>query len=127
MADLSKVEMILDMVADRESVPKHLLCSDRRNQDIANARYIAFYLIYTLTNYSLPAIGRMFNKDHTTILHGVRIISKKRKDEPLFDSKMRQCESIIGHNHHLHSPDQVVKLPRKKITKIPITPLESTN
>lgn len=127
MADLSKVEMIVALVAEKENVIEHLIMSDRRNASISHARQVAFYLIYTLTNYSMPAIGRMFSKDHTTILHGIRKIEAKRKADPMFDSTIRHYHSILGHNHHLHNPDQMTKLPRKKITKIPIAPLESTN
>jgi chromosomal replication initiation ATPase DnaA len=127
MADMSKVEMIVSMVAEKENVIEHTIMSDRRNASIVHARYVAFYLIYTLTNFSMPAIGRMFDKDHTTILHGIRRIEAERRSSPVFDSTIRHYHSILGHNHHLHNPDQNVKLPRKKITKIPIAPLESTN
>jgi chromosomal replication initiation ATPase DnaA len=127
MADLSKVEIIVTLVAEKENVIDHLIMSDRRNASIVHARNVVIYLVYTLTNYSMPAIGRIFNRDHTTVLHSIRKIEAERKASPMFDSTIRQYHSILGHHHHLRDPDVVVKLPRKKISKIPIAPLESTN
>ena len=111
MGDLSKIETIMRMVAEKEGVVEHTIASDRRSKRIVHARYVTFYLIYILTNYSMPAIGRMFSKDHTTILHGIRKIETERKKDPVFDSTLRHYESVLGHNHHLKSPD----LEEKKI------------
>ena len=122
MADLSKVEMIIHLAAEKDNVPEHLLISQRRR--FCHARFIVFYLTYSLTDYSLPAIGQMFNKDHTTILHGVRAILKECKEDPIFNAWIRQCESLIGHNRHLNSPDQITKMPRKKYPRTPAIPLE---
>ncbi|RZL68827.1 MAG: chromosomal replication initiator protein DnaA, partial [Rhodococcus sp. (in: high G+C Gram-positive bacteria)] len=55
------------------------LCSPNRNRALVNARQIGMYLCRELTNDSLPDIGKMFNRDHTTVMHADRRI---RKDLP---------------------------------------------
>lgn len=51
------------------------LKSDRRTAKIVNARQVAMYLAKTITQRSLPEIGRRFGgRDHTTVLHAVRKI-----------------------------------------------------
>jgi chromosomal replication initiator protein len=38
------------------------------------------YLIRSMTNLSLPDIGREFNRDHTTVLHSLRKIETQLQD-----------------------------------------------
>lgn len=55
-----------------------LLSSPSRRRDVVYARQIAMYLCRELTARSLPAIGREFGgRDHTTVLHAHRKITKK--------------------------------------------------
>lgn len=51
------------------------MISANRKRAIARPRQIAMWLSRTLTNRSLPDIGRRFGgRDHTTALHAVRRI-----------------------------------------------------
>ena len=48
----------------------------RRKAALVRKRHIAMYLAATLTERSLPEIGRAFgNRDHTTILHAKRKVA----------------------------------------------------
>ncbi len=53
-------------------------CSDlqmtRKTGDLVLPRHVAMYLAKQLTPKSLPAIGRCFGRDHSTVLHAVRKI-----------------------------------------------------
>ena len=65
------------------NVSKSDLESPCKQQSIVYPRQIAMYLCRTLTKKSLPQIGRSFGKrDHTTVLHAVRKITKKMDDDP---------------------------------------------
>jgi chromosomal replication initiator protein len=45
---------------------------------LVHPRQCAFYLARYHTSFSFPQIGRRFgDRDHTTVLHGVRQIEKK--------------------------------------------------
>ena len=61
------------------------LKSNKRNAEIANPRQIAMYLIRTMTETSLKAIGVILGgKDHSTIKYGVEKINNEIKtDETL--------------------------------------------
>ena len=39
-------------------------------------RHVAYYVIRTRLHHSLPEIGSVFGRDHTTILHGVQKIER---------------------------------------------------
>ena len=64
-------------VADHYNIRLSELIGPRRTRNIARPRQVAMYLAKTLTQRSLPEIGRDFGgRDHTTILHGVRRIEE---------------------------------------------------
>jgi hypothetical protein len=49
-----------------------------RSRDIVLARQEAIYECYRHISMSLPALGRRFGRDHTTILHSIRRAAKRR-------------------------------------------------
>jgi len=63
------------------------LLSKRRTRQLARARQMAMALCKELTSHSLPEIGDSFGgRDHTTILHGCRLIAELRET----DGKLRE-------------------------------------
>ena len=78
-------ELILDIVAEHFGITVTDLKSNKRNAEIANPRQIAMYLIRTMTETSLKAIGVILGgKDHSTIKYGVEKINNEIKtDETL--------------------------------------------
>ena len=40
---------------------------------------MAMYLVRKLTSYSLPEIGKVFGRDHTTVMHACNKIEDERK------------------------------------------------
>jgi chromosomal replication initiator protein len=64
-------------VASVLGVPRSELVSARRTPRIARARQLAMYLARELTSLSLAQIAREFDRDHTTVLHAVRSVSKR--------------------------------------------------
>ena len=70
-----KLAVIQTALCNHFEVRKVDLLSQRRHADIARVRHIGYYLSRRHTALSLPEIGRRFgNRDHTTILHGVKKI-----------------------------------------------------
>ena len=49
---------------------------DSREQHIVRARKIAMAAMRELTDLSLPAIGREFCRDHTTVMHHLDSVKK---------------------------------------------------
>lgn len=59
------------------------LKSDRRYFDVVTARHVAMWLAKELTFRSLPEIGRIFRRDHTSVLHGIRSVNERMKSDSL--------------------------------------------
>ena len=63
---------ITALVAERHGVPLYDMYGACRERRAAWARQEAFVLIRKEGRYSLPQIGAHFNRDRTTVLHGLR-------------------------------------------------------
>ena len=71
--------LIISQVCKFYSVDEAALRGTQRTRGIADARQMAMYLVRKLTNLSLPDIGQEFNRDHATVLHGIRKVEASIK------------------------------------------------
>lgn len=68
---------ILSQVAQKHAVPADWILSPRRSAKIATARQEVMYRLYRETKFSLPAIGQRLDRDHTTVLWGIKQHEKR--------------------------------------------------
>ncbi len=74
-------QMILDATAASYGFTVEALCGPSRTRPLVTARQVAMYLTRELTDYSYPAIGRVFGKrDHTTVIHAVDKITGQMQE-----------------------------------------------
>ncbi|MDE2105268.1 MAG: hypothetical protein KGL39_49035 [Patescibacteria group bacterium] len=62
-------------------ISKHRMLQHFLARQYARPRQIAMYLCRELTVYSLPEIGKRFERDHTTVLHAFKTISALRDSD----------------------------------------------
>jgi chromosomal replication initiator protein len=68
-------EFIRDFVAEQFKVSAEDLQSKSRKKFIAFPRQISMYLARKLTEQGLSEIGQAFNRDHSTVVHSIRVIT----------------------------------------------------
>jgi len=66
------VATIIDVVCREYHLSRDTLLGRDRHKCVAEARKVAFFLTRALTSLSYPEMGRAFNRDHTTVIVGVR-------------------------------------------------------
>lgn len=75
------------------------LCRKSREDCIATPRQIVFYIGRELADVSLAGVGRIFHKDHGTVLHGCRKIKDRietdNKFKELVGSVMSKCQTRL--------------------------------
>lgn len=72
------------------------LLSDRRDREIVRPRQEAMYCAKALTPASLPAIGRRLGgRDHTTVLHSVRITEARIAEEAGYGDQIEAMLAAI--------------------------------
>lgn len=94
---LSRIKTI--QIATLTQFPKMTraeLTSHRRTASVVRARQISMYLAKTLTEQSLPEIGRRFGgRDHTTVLHAVRKIERLIQTDSDLAAQVERIKEII--------------------------------
>lgn len=65
------VRRIMEASCSEWGVSLHDLLSERRSQRVAVPRAAAMHLARELTAHSLPALGRLFRRDHTTVIAAI--------------------------------------------------------
>lgn len=70
------IDKIFSVTYKKYGFDKEVLIGTKRTGEIANARNITIYLIREITDISLPSIGKLFNRDHTTVMSSIRRVEK---------------------------------------------------
>jgi chromosomal replication initiator protein len=65
------IERILQSVSKKYGISIDDLKSKKKNDSIANARHVAIYIIRKLTELSLKDTGKIFSRDHSTVLSSI--------------------------------------------------------
>lgn len=78
------VAAIKTAVAKRYRLTRIEMDSARRGRNVARPRQIAMYVAHKLTGHSLAGLGRMFNRDHTTVMHGINRVSSLLEEDADF-------------------------------------------
>ena len=72
------------------------MLSQRRSRPLARPRQIAMYLTKKLTTRSLPEIGRRFaNRDHTTVIHAVKTITRLSEKDDEMKKNIDQLKILL--------------------------------
>lgn len=85
-----KPVQIVDIVSAQMELSSLSVLSRSRKSHLCDARFICMYFMRNFKRMSYQAIGNVFNRDHATVLHG-----------------LRKCEALIETDeifrHHLES------------------------
>ena len=90
------VDKVFSAVFNKYNISKEELIGSKRNKDIAYARHIAIYLIREITEMSFPNLGRLFNRDHTTVMNSCDLIAAKVAKDPLFNMELTELSKEIS-------------------------------
>jgi chromosomal replication initiator protein len=90
------IEDIQEAVGSKYHLKIADLKSRRRSKTLVHPRQIAMYLCRELTDASFPEIGRQFGgKDHTTIIHACRQISKAKEADSTLHTTLEGLKEQI--------------------------------
>ncbi|MBK9243103.1 MAG: chromosomal replication initiator protein DnaA [Acidobacteria bacterium] len=83
------IDGIQKFVADYYQMKMIELKSRNNSKSVALPRQVAMYLCKTLTNASLPEIGKSFGgKHHSTVIHSIRKVEDLRKKDAVFNNQI---------------------------------------
>ena len=95
-AKIVTVDKIQNSVSNFFNISLNEMLSQRRSRPLARPRQIAMYLAKKMTTRSLPEIGRRFaNRDHTTVIHAVKTITRLSENDAEMKKNINQIKSIL--------------------------------
>ena len=90
------IDKIQNTVSNFFNISLTEMLSQRRSRPLARPRQIAMYLSKKLTTRSLPEIGRRFaNRDHTTVIHAVKTITRISEKDEEMKKNINQLRSLL--------------------------------
>ena len=89
-------DYIITKIADYFNISPEDILGKSKIKNIANARQIAVYLIRKLTGLTLEDIGKVFDRDHSTILHSIRKVEDSLPTTPELSDMIRDITANIS-------------------------------
>ncbi len=90
------VDKIQNVVSNYFNIALSEMLSQRRSRPLARPRQIAMFLAKKMTTRSLPEIGRRFaNRDHTTVIHAVKTITRLSEQDDEMKKNINQIKSLL--------------------------------
>lgn len=89
---------IIKAVCEHYQTTKIDFLSQRRHAKLVRARQVAGYLARHLTLASFPEIGRLVQRDHTTVIHGAQKITQLRLTDQVLNAEVAALtDRILQH------------------------------
>lgn len=89
------VDKIFASIYQKYNVKKEDLISNKRTKEIAFARHVCIYLIREVTEMSLPNIGKLFNRDHTTVMNSIDTIERRLITDSVLDYDITELKKEV--------------------------------
>lgn len=90
-----KPDQVIAAICDYYGIEQKALFGQRRDRDLVEARHIAIYTIRKHCKKGSEWIGRMFNRDHTTVLYACQKVKNLMETEVGFKNDVHNIFSQI--------------------------------
>jgi hypothetical protein len=92
--------------------------SKRRTADIAYKRHIFYYLARKHSISSLTSIGKFMNRDHTSVMHGIKKVKSLYENDDWFkslSSKIVESAEMIDRVNTSETMDEFIRIEESKM------------
>lgn len=91
------VDRIIACVARHNGVTVDEIMGTVRKKNIKNARNVAMYVVRYITGMSLPQIGAIFNRDHSTVHSNISVVEEEIMRDPVLEASINEIVKEIKH------------------------------
>jgi chromosomal replication initiator protein len=70
------VKNIIKTVGEHYGFSEQEMTCKNKRQKLSDARQVAMYLANKMTRFSYPVLGKLFKRDHTTVIYAVNKIKR---------------------------------------------------
>ena len=90
------VDKIFALVFKKYNIKREDIVGDKRTKEIANARHVTVHILRSATDMSLPAIGKIIGRDHTTVMSSLDNTKRRMEENPIFRAEMEEMVKEIN-------------------------------
>lgn len=109
-----KIADIIEAVAQVTRLEPQLLCSAGRQKTTATAKHLARWMCRDLLDHSYPEIAKAFRRDHTTIMHSVKVADKLLETDDGFRALYMNALAILAGGPRQSIPSKPTSKPVDK-------------
>lgn len=97
----SNTKFIVDMLCRRQTETKVFpgaVFGKSRAYPVAVVRRHAMWLLRELTQLGASStnwIGRQFKRDHTTVLHAIKVVERQRAEDPIYKAETDKLRETV--------------------------------
>jgi len=88
-------EFIIKAVAKYFNISADDILGKDRSSKISEPRKIAMYMVRDMTHESFPKMGKVFDRDHTTIKHAVDTLEEQLRTDPVLKEKINDVKNSV--------------------------------
>ena len=89
------IDKVFAAVFRKFDISREEIVGKKRTKEIMRARHIAVYLMREITEMSLLNIGKLFERDHATIMASINVVKKKMNTDPLYLADIESLKKDI--------------------------------
>ena len=110
-------DMVLDFVSVFYNMPRYRILSKSSNQVVVNIRRKVFWILHAKLKMSLVRIAKIFNKDHSTVIHNIKKHNGYMDVYPEYRREMYKLIFFVFLEREIVEPEVMEK------PSVPIAPL----
>jgi len=95
---INSLDELKKITADFFNIPVSKLEKRSNERGIVEARFFLFYYANKIQHHTLKSIGESFNKDHTTVIHGIKTITDLAKIDNHYTAMMSKYLCYVDNN-----------------------------
>lgn len=84
------IDRIIECVSRRYNVSVEEIMGKSRKKETKTARNVAMYVVRSVTGISLPQIGQVFDRDHSTVHSNINMIESELSSDPVLDATISE-------------------------------------
>ncbi len=88
-------EFIIKAVAKYFKTDADTILGKNRSQEIVNTRKTAIFMVNDMTDLSSTQIAKIFNRDHSTILHSIKSLKEELNRDPKKKEQLQDVKNSI--------------------------------
>jgi chromosomal replication initiator protein len=89
-------DVIVEETAKFYDLDPKLLLGSSRKASIVLARQVSMYIVRSMTNMSLPEMGKFYGMHHTTVMHSVEKIETSLKTDKAMADLIKDIKANIN-------------------------------